>query len=158
MDKKWLSHRSDVPMRVLEPDNDWINPFCSQLQAVRDFRPPCAKHTRPPHVLVLYGTLRPAGISLGLGHEYARLGGLISMVMRVLYTQKLPVRKPALQEHSKVGIQPTCANLGLQWSRLKILSTAATKSTKSVNMLEYQRAYILKYEPQCIPNFFKVNH
>lgn len=102
MDDKWLSHRSDVSVPVVGPGNDWISPLRSELQAARDFRPAGAKHTHPPRVLVLYGTLRPTGFSKALGHECARLGELLGMEMRVFDPQGLPVRDPALQEHPKV--------------------------------------------------------
>lgn len=99
---QWLPHRSDPSIPVVGPGTDWVSPVLPFLQDARDFRPPSAQFTHPPRVLILYGTLRPAGFSKCLAFECARILEGLGMDVRVFDPSGLPVRDPSLQEHPKV--------------------------------------------------------
>lgn len=57
---------------------------------------------RPPRILVLYGSLRPASFSRRAAHEYARLLEHLGCDVRTYDPHGLPVRDPALEEEPKV--------------------------------------------------------
>lgn len=100
----WLAHRSDVTVPASGPGaDDWVRTEAlPELAAAAAFRPAGATATHPPRVLVLYGTLRPAGFSKLLAAEAARLAEGLGCDVRTFDPHGLPVRDPALADHPKV--------------------------------------------------------
>lgn len=98
----WYPHRHNVDAPVIGPGSDWITPVLDDLQAAREFRPPGARITHAPRILVLYGTLRPGGFSKMLAFECARILEGCGLDVRVFNPRGLPVRDPDLSEHDKV--------------------------------------------------------
>lgn len=100
---KYLPHRLDTTIPCVGPGNDWVSPIIeSKLDAAKAFRPPEAKFTHPPRILVLYGTLREKGLSKLLSYECARLLEGLGAEVRVFDPNGLPVRDPELSDNEKV--------------------------------------------------------
>jgi arsenical resistance protein ArsH len=72
------------------------------LGRAADFAPVGATRRDPLRVLVLYGTLRPAGFSKLLAYEVARLLEGMGADVRVYDPRGLPVRDPELSGDEKV--------------------------------------------------------
>lgn len=99
----WLMHRSDPAVPSSGPGNDWIAPILKdQLETAKTFRPPLAKCTHPPRILVLHGTLRTRGFSKLLAYECARILEGLGAEVRTFDPHGLPVRDPEIQDHPKV--------------------------------------------------------
>lgn len=102
----WLAHRADPARPSSGPGegtpSDWVPAVLPALSAAAAFAPPGQTVVHPLRVLVLYGTLRPAGFSKLLAFECARLVEGLGADVRAYDPAGLPVRDPELSEGDKV--------------------------------------------------------
>ena len=95
----WLAHR------IAEKDDGskgpcWVKDEVSPMLTRFDYS--AMPIGRPPHILVLYGSLRPTSFSRKLAFEFARLLEELGCDVRVYNPRGLPVRDPSLENEDKV--------------------------------------------------------